>query len=362
MHSRNSLIALNSAGTLMRVNVETGAQLDYANLGATGFTGFTLRSAPHEYFAVRDLGATHELVRVDVGAATTSFAATLPFDTVLGFSCSAAGVFSIAVDGGPGNNDLRYEFNLSTGLISGPQTLQNATLVQGIVANPLGRFWIWDRTKGLLDSVYGGQSTEITPGNTNDGPFHALAMNSYGQLFASGDRFFRVHVPSESLTQIQSIALGPIAGMTFTRGYEYPVPYTYCTAQVNSAGCTPFLRFDGPDVPSASSGSGFRIFAASVLAQKQGLLFYGLAGPHNAPFLGGFLCVKSPVRRTPVQSSGGTTGCLGSFLLDFNQYIASGIDPALEGGVQVNVQWWSRDPAAPSTTNLTKGGEFVISP
>ena len=115
--------------------------------------------------------------------------------------------------------------------------------------------------------------------------------------------------------------------------------------------------------PSASNNSAFVITAASIINQKSGLLFYGYASAAT-PFLGGTLCVASPIRRTATQSSGGaTTGasCTGGYSFDFNAFIASGADPLLQTvGQTVRAQWWSRDPQDQYTTSLTNALQFAI--
>ena len=138
------------------------------------------------------------------------------------------------------------------------------------------------------------------------------------------------------------------------------VATTYCTAKVNSQGCLPAIGFSG--TPSASSGSGFNVTASNIVDNVNGLLFYGTSGADNLPFQGGFLCVMAPVTRTPGQNSGGAGACTGNFDIDFNAYIASGADPSLVGGTDVWAQYWSRDPASPSTTNLTDGVNFTLWP
>jgi hypothetical protein len=141
-------------------------------------------------------------------------------------------------------------------------------------------------------------------------------------------------------------------------------PRVYCVAKPNSLGCTSSIAFAGS--PSASASSGFLIFAANVLSQKPGLLAYGLAGPWMLPFQGGWLCVKPPLQRTPVQLSGGSlpSDCSGTYAFDFNAWIATGTDPALVAGQDVWSQYWSRDPgfAPPSSTGLTDALFFTISP
>jgi len=137
-------------------------------------------------------------------------------------------------------------------------------------------------------------------------------------------------------------------------------PKKYCTSKVNSQGCTPQINSVG--VPSTTAGSGFTISATSVLAKVPGLLFYGKNGMQEMPFQGGWLCVVPPNVRIAAQNSGPGTGCQGSFLTDFNAYIASGADAGLVPGVSVACQWWSRDPGfpAPNNTSLTNALQFFL--
>jgi Tol biopolymer transport system component len=145
----------------------------------------------------------------------------------------------------------------------------------------------------------------------------------------------------------------------------------YCTAKLNSLGCTPGLAWNG--CPSATNAGPFLVRATNVRNNKSGLLFYGVAGPNAAPFQGGFLCVAPQVRRTPAVSSGGTpppaNNCTGIYQLDFNAFAAGllGGSPAAQlqvPGALVNCQWWGRDPGfpAPNNTALSAGLEFVIGP
>jgi hypothetical protein len=138
---------------------------------------------------------------------------------------------------------------------------------------------------------------------------------------------------------------------------------TYCTAKLNSAGCMPAVGTSG--LPKVSGGPGsFTISASQLLNQKSGLLYYGFL-PNNAPFQGGFLCVASPITRTPLASTNGSpsgTNCTGSLAFDMGALIASGADPALECGAIVYAQFWSRDPgfAPPNNTSLSQGVKFQI--
>jgi hypothetical protein len=135
---------------------------------------------------------------------------------------------------------------------------------------------------------------------------------------------------------------------------------TYCKPKVHSGGCGPRVAFNG--APSASLPTPFDITASEVLNQKNGLLAYAYA-QDVLPFQGGLLCIKAPIRRTPVQSSGGNAGppdCSGSFTFDMQQHIQSGIDPGLIPGATVFAQYWFRDPPAASGSGLSDAVQFVI--
>jgi hypothetical protein len=138
-------------------------------------------------------------------------------------------------------------------------------------------------------------------------------------------------------------------------------PAAFCTAKLNSLGCTPAIGASG--YASVSNPNPFNVTASNVLNQKQGLMFYGYAAA-AAPFQGGTLCVQPPTQRTPVQGAGGasspTNDCSGSYSIDFNAWIQSGVDPLCVAGQPIFAQYWSRDPQSPSTTGLTNGLSLVI--
>ena len=140
-----------------------------------------------------------------------------------------------------------------------------------------------------------------------------------------------------------------------------PAPFVYCTAKLNSQLCLPAVSFTG--LPKLSSPTPFVIHASQIINNKSGLLFYGY-GSQATPFQGGTMCVLMPVKRTPVQNSGGSgagNNCTGTFTFDMSAYMASGNDPLLQiAGQQVNVEFWSRDPMDPFTTNTTDAVQFVI--
>jgi hypothetical protein len=138
-----------------------------------------------------------------------------------------------------------------------------------------------------------------------------------------------------------------------------PAIATYCTGKVNSLGCTPAIGWTGS--PSASAGSGFLITCSDTIVDRFGLMFYGYAASF-APFQGGYLCIKPPFTRTPLQNSVGSPGCGGTYSYDFNARIFSGVDAQLIPGTNIFCRYWMRDPQSPNTTGFSNALTFTICP
>ena len=167
---------------------------------------------------------------------------------------------------------------------------------------------------------------------------------------------------------------GPSAGFDDAYLARYDADCTaaaYCTAKLNSLGCTPAIA--GIGTPSASAGTGFIVSAANVRNNKNGLLLYGVSGRASLPLQGGTLCVKSQIKRTGALNSGGTPApvndCSGVYAIDMNTFALSVGPPvplpALQvPGTIVDCQWWGRDPgfAAPNNTTLSNGLEYTVCP
>jgi hypothetical protein len=197
------------------------------------------------------------------------------------------------------------------------------------------------------------QLFEAQPGSATE--FHtAIALVSGDRIFTGGSTSWNA------------------GGVAAVRAFDVSAaPEGYCAGKVNSLGCTPSLVFEG--VSSATASSGFTVTATQELNRRRGMILYSLSGPATMPFQGGTLCVQSPVRRTPLQMSGGSAlpanDCTGSYALDWNAY-AAGLaggqpDPALRvPGTVVWVQAWGRDPgyAAPNDTSLSNGLRYVVGP
>jgi len=151
-----------------------------------------------------------------------------------------------------------------------------------------------------------------------------------------------------------------------------PAPVNYCTAGTTTNGCNATMSATG--TPSLSATSGFVVNVANVEGQKQGIIFYGQAGPVATPWgLGGssYLCVKAPTQRSAAQNTGGSlAGCNGAMSLDVLAYLAA--NPAAIGGSasaspflagqKAWLQGWFRDPPAVKTTSLSDGLEITFVP
>ena len=149
---------------------------------------------------------------------------------------------------------------------------------------------------------------------------------------------------------------------TLRASWGCPAAQVYCTAKVNSLGCTPMIASSG--MASYSNPTPFLITASNELNQKAGLLYYGFAAA-STPFQGGIKCVASPTVRGVVHNSGGSpsgSDCSGSYAVDFNAHVQSLSNPLLVPGEEVFAQYWSRDPGSASTTNLSDALRFTICP
>jgi hypothetical protein len=140
---------------------------------------------------------------------------------------------------------------------------------------------------------------------------------------------------------------------------------SYCTAGTTASGCQALMSSTGN--ASRSQSSGFVLRASSVEPHRNGLLIYGTSGPQASPYGTGtsFRCVKPPLVRTFVQSSGGMLGaCDGTFAVDFNAWMSSHplLAPAV-GGVTY-AQAWFRDPGngASQQASFSDGLRFVTCP
>ena len=195
-------------------------------------------------------------------------------------------------------------------------------------------------------------------------------LYSLGSLSASAGGLYSVDPTTAVATPIGNtiLPIGVDGGLVFVPD---GLPTTYCSAKLNSLGCTPTIGFSG--APSATAGSGFVVSGSNVRNNKSGLLFYGVSGRAALPFQGGTLCLAAPIKRTAALNSAGNPGpandCSGAYTIDMNSFAQSAGPPvplpALSvAGTLVNCQFWGRDPgfAAPDNTTLTDALEYPVGP
>ena len=146
---------------------------------------------------------------------------------------------------------------------------------------------------------------------------------------------------------------------------ELQVPEVYCTPGTTASGCQATIGASG--IPSATLPSGFVVDVVVAEGAKDGLFFFGPNGRQANTWGSGtsYQCVVPPVKRSPVQPGGGTSGlCDGAYSLDFNALITAVPTKAPAVGDVVQIQCWFRDPFNTSnqTTSLSDALEFTLCP
>lgn len=153
--------------------------------------------------------------------------------------------------------------------------------------------------------------------------------------------------------------LAEMGGLTYAASYV-PAPIVYCTAKVNSQGCTPLIFAQG--AASASGTSLFVVSATSMVPQKPGLLLLGW-GKNPIPFQGSWLCLQGPIKRVGSQVSSGATACSGVYKFDLGAYVHANPQPMFTMGAFATCQWWGRDPADPNGgSQLSDALSFGVGP
>ena len=140
-----------------------------------------------------------------------------------------------------------------------------------------------------------------------------------------------------------------------------PSPHAYCTAVVNSLGCTPAIAASG--VPSLSGADPIRITATNIPTHRSGLLLFSTGGD-RAPFHGGHLCVRAPFRRGGTAHSGAGSGaadCSGVLEGDLGPFLRASTS-TWQPGQRVFAQFYYRDFQSAAGVGLTNGVRFELVP
>jgi len=289
-------------------------------------------------------------IGTSVGAAQAQPEDDSPFG--VGTRCFFTGQGSVG--GNPDQNDVD----------NGPRTLTSPTIAIPYPTAEL-RYSYWLYSSAQNDRLLVDLSTDgIQWINART---HTLAGGGWreeridvGSHVAVGStlrvRFSISDTPNDSITEaaIDDVVVSTLLASGCT------LPSVYCTPKIDSSFCIPLMSVQG--YPSVSGASALVLDVSGASAQRNGLLFYGYS-VQVTPYLGGYFCTSTPVRRTPVQSTGGAAGsCLGAMSFDFSAHIASGVDPLLTPGRACAAQYYYRDPLDAFRTCLSDAVSFTVCP
>ncbi len=223
--------------------------------------------------------------------------------------------------------------------------------------------------------VYDNASWDVTRYDTATLEY---STNSFGSFTSApmkfvGGQLFRGEIPGATAGTVSyrarvidehgNVGVSTVKSFSTTGG----ATVNYCTTSTTTNGCNPVMGATG--TPSVSAASGFTLTCSNVEGQRAGLIFYGVSGRNAASWAPGntsTLCVKSPVQRMSTMNSGGVAGaCGGAMSEDWLAYQAAhpgALGQPFSAGATLDAQCWFRDPAAPGTTNLSDGIEWITAP
>ena len=171
-------------------------------------------------------------------------------------------------------------------------------------------------------------------------------------MTSSGGQIFRGEIPGTLVglvcyTAHSEDAYGNRGSSTTNCFVSNGSVVVYCTAKTSSAGCVATIgTSDSANQPISGVG-GYSVTARRVQGEKTGLLFASISGPSAIPFGGGTLCMNPPLKRGPVQFSGGSSPveCNGRYttLVNDGTSFPIGMDPG--AGMSATYQYWYRDPS-----------------
>ncbi len=267
---------------------------------------------------------------------------------------SGAGRFKIASF----NGDDWYDMTVAADG-TGTYDLVSPTQVATGINGPEGIVYIQAGNPGfLVDSVLISEFSNNEVG--------AYEIDGNGDPIVASRRIFLTGLSGAEGAVIDP-ATGDFIFSTFGGGDRvlvvmgFSAPSTFCTAKVNSQGCTPSIAFTGD--PTVAGPDDFNVSVPQFVNQSWGTLWWSLL-PDSAPFAGGTLCVQSPTITFPLQNTAGTAlpaiDCSGAMTFHVSQAFmtANGWTP----GTTAFVQFVSRDRGftAPGNIGLSDGLRFTV--
>jgi hypothetical protein len=263
-----------------------------------------------------------------------------------------SGTFFTADFGGP-----IYEFDLQLGVI---RTLPNPGLaIYGMSYDFVSRtLWVWSQNSGSSATNL-NRATELDPatGLPTGREFEGLDVTPGIQHVAGGMDIYPDPNNPGALTMVALHQGTPDVIVSYDLRPHVPAPTSYCTSKTSSLGCVPTTTTSQPGTAPEAGGDDYQVLVLNVDAQRNGLIFHGVNGPHAGPFQGGFMCVRAPVQRSQVMNSGGVFNTCGGVLA---QTINDPFGLDFVPGTEVWFQGWYRDPFSASTTGLSDAQDVVV--
>jgi hypothetical protein len=158
-------------------------------------------------------------------------------------------------------------------------TSLNSTIVVPVAVNTVDdvtihgmtHSWLGDMHIMLVDPSGTAHNLMVRPGH---GP--ASTFGNSGDPQGTPHQFRVAGLPVPNAPSPTNMPAG-----IYQEHFGDPSKVCYCTAKINSLGCTPTIGSTG--LPSAAAGSGFTVTGSNVINNKPGLVLYSNGGRPRCP-------------------------------------------------------------------------------